>query len=195
MRGGLTRRFRFGRHEIKLATGAILEKMRLFTFTLVILAAIVRGACVSDPGGTTECRAFATSLSVKDRMSQAEKVFNLNEPITFELLIANGLNTPATLTAGSSCTAVVFEVVDSAQRRQWGSADNIACIQMLQPRTFEPLETVRESDTWDQRNTDGAFVPAGTYAVTASVGQYASGNGSLLDCRAELSQTATFRIQ
>ena len=128
-------------------------------------------------------------------MSQAEKVFNLNEPITFELLIANALNTPAMLTAGSSCTAVVFEVTDSAQRRQWGSADNIACIQMLQPRTFGPLETVRESDTWDQRNSDGAFVPEGSYVVTASVGQYAPGNGSLLDCRAELSQSATFRIQ
>jgi hypothetical protein len=97
--------------------------MRLFTFTLVVLAAAVRGACVSDPGGSTECRAFSTSLSVKDRMSQAEKQFNLNEPITFELLIANALNAPATLTAGSSCTAVVFEVTDSAQRRQWGSAD------------------------------------------------------------------------
>ena len=166
-----------------------------FFITLVVLAAIVRGACVSDPGGTTECRAFDTSLSVKDRMSQPEKVFNANEPITFELLIANVLNEPATLTAGSSCTAVVFEVADSARRRVWGSADNIACIQMLQPRTFQALETVRESDTWDQRNSDGAFVPAGNYVVTASVGQYAPGNGSLLDCRAELSQSATFRIQ
>lgn len=144
--------------------------MRLLTFTLVMLAALVRGACVSDPGNSTECRAFATSLSVKDRMSQAEKVFNLNEPITFELLIANALNTPATLTAGSSCTAVVFEVVDSAQRRRWGSADNIACVQMLQPRTFGPLETVREADTWDQRDSDGTFVPPGAYVVTASVG-------------------------
>ena len=166
-----------------------------FFITLVVLAAIVRGACVSDPGGTTECRAFDTSLSVKDRMSQPEKVFNMNEPITFELLIANALNEPATLTAGSSCTAVVFEVADSARRRVWGSADNIACLQMLQPRTFEPLETVRESDTWDQRNSDGTFVPAGTYVVTASVGQYAPGNGSLLDCRAELGKSATFRIQ
>ncbi|HVJ28674.1 MAG TPA: BsuPI-related putative proteinase inhibitor [Gammaproteobacteria bacterium] len=168
--------------------------MRLI-FTFVMLAAIVRAACVSDPGGTTECRAFATSLSVKDRMSQAEKLFNLNEPITFELLIANALNAPATLTAGSSCTAVVFEVTDSAQRRQWGSADTIACIQMLQPRTYAPLETVRESDTWDQRNSEGAFVPAGTYVATAAVGQFVSGNGGLLDCRAELTQSATFRIQ
>ena len=137
-----------------------------FFITLVVLAAIVRGACVSDPGGTTECRAFDTSLSVKDRMSQPEKVFNANEPITFELLIANVLNEPATLTAGSSCTAVVFEVADSARRRVWGSADNIACIQMLQPRTFAPLETVRESDTWDQRDSAGAFVQPGTYQVT-----------------------------
>lgn len=128
-------------------------------------------------------------------MSQAEKQFNLNEPITFELLIANALNAPATLTAGSSCTAVVFEVTDSAQRRLWGSADNIACIQMLQPRTFAPLETISESDTWDQRNSDGAFVPPGTYVVTAAVGQYVSENGGLLDCRAELSQSATFRIE
>ena len=160
-----------------------------------MLAAIVRGACVSDPGGTTDCRAFAASLSVKDRMSQAEKVFNLGEPITFELSIANTLNAPATLTAGSSCTAVVFEVADSARRRQWGSADNIACIQMLQPRTYAPLETVRESDTWDQRNSDGALVPAGTYSVTAAVGQYVPASGALLDCRAELSQSATYEIQ
>ncbi|HSC15130.1 MAG TPA: BsuPI-related putative proteinase inhibitor [Gammaproteobacteria bacterium] len=163
--------------------------------TLVVLSAVVRGACVSDPGGTAECRAFDTSLSVKDRMSQSEKVFSLNEPITFELLIANALNEPATLTAGSSCTAVVFEVADSTQKRVWGSADNIACIQMLQPRTYAPLETVTEADTWDQRDSEGAFVPAGTYAVTASVGQYASGSGGLLDCRAELGESATFRIQ
>jgi hypothetical protein len=168
--------------------------MRLL-ITLVVLAAVVRGACVSDPGGTAECRAFDTSLSVKDRMSQAEKVFNLTEPITFELLIANALNEPATLTAGSSCTAVVFEVADSTQKRVWGSADNIACIQMLQPRTYAPLETVSEADTWDQRDSDGAFVPPGTYVVTASAGQYASGSAGLLDCRAELGESATFRIQ
>jgi len=166
-----------------------------FFITLVVLAAIVRGACVSDPGGTTECRAFDTSLSVKDRMSQPEKVFNLNEPITFELLIANALNEPATLTAGSSCTAVVFEVADSARRRVWGSADNIACIQMLQPRTYAALETVRESDTWDQRDSDGAFVQPGTYQVTAVVGQYATRAGSLLDCRAELGKSSTFTIR
>jgi hypothetical protein len=155
----------------------------------------VRGACVSDPGRAAECRAFDTSLSVKDRMSQSEKRFNLNEPITFELLIANALNEPATLTAGSSCTAVVFEVADPSQKRVWGSADNIACIQMLQPRTYAPLETIRESDTWDQRNSDGVFVPPGTYVVTAAVGQYVSGSGGLLDCRAELGQSATFKIE
>ena len=166
-----------------------------FLITLVVLAAVVRGACVSDPGGTAECRAFDTSLAVKDRMSQSEKVFSLNEPITFELSIANTLNEPATLTAGSSCTAVVFEVADSTQTRVWGSADNIACIQMLQPRTYAPLEAVREADTWDQRDSEGALAPPGTYVVTASVGQYASGDGALLDCRAELGESATFRIQ
>jgi hypothetical protein len=166
-----------------------------FFIGLVVLAAVVRGACVSDSGGTGECRAFDTSLSVEDRMSQSEKVFNLNEPITFELLIANALNEPATLTAGSSCTAVVFEVADASQKRVWGSADNIACIQMLQPRTYAPLETVREADTWDQRGSDGAFVSPGTYVVTASVGQYARGDGGLLDCRAELGESATFTIR
>ena len=168
--------------------------MKLF-ITLLVVAAVVRGACESDPGGAAECRAFDTSLSVKDRMSQSEKVFNQNEPITFELLIANVLNEPATLTAGSSCTAVVFEVADSAQKRVWGSADNIACIQMLQPRTYEPLESATESDTWDQRDSGGAFVPSGTYVVTASVGQYASGKGALLDCRSELTESSTFRIR
>jgi len=167
-----------------------------FSIALFVLAAVVRTACVSDPGGTTEqCGAFSTSLSVEDRMSQAEKLFNLDEPITFELSIANVLNAPATLAASSTCTAVVFEVTDSARRRVWGSADNIACIQMLQPRTYVGLETASEAATWDQRDADGALVSPGSYAVTAAVGQYVSDAGSLLDCRAALSQSSTFTIR
>src|SRR5688572_18083102 len=154
------------------------------------LAAVVRAACVSDPAGTAEqCGAFSTSLSVEDRMSQSEKLFNLDEPITFELSIANLLNAPSTLTAGSTCTAVVFEVTDSRQRRVWGSADSLACIQMLQPRTYGPLETVTEAATWDQRDADGMLVTPGSYAVTATIGQYAPAAGGLLDCRAELSKS------
>lgn len=170
--------------------------MLKFSIALFVLAAVVRAACVSDPAGTTEqCRAFSTSLSVEDRMSQAEKLFNLDEPITFELLITNALDAPATLTASSTCTAVVFEVADSAQRRLWGSADGIACIQMLQPRTYGALETVTEAATWDQRDSEGVLVQPGSYVVTAAVGQYVSNAGGLLDCRAELSKSSTFRIQ
>ena len=170
--------------------------MLKLSVALFVLAAVVRAACVSDPGGTIEeCGAFSTSLSVEDRMSQAEKLFNPDEPITFELLIANALNVPATLTAGSSCTAVVFEVTDSAGLRQWGSADNLACIQMLQPRTYAGLESVTEAATWDQRGSDGALVMPGSYAVTATAGQYVSNAGGLLDCRTELSKSATFTIR
>jgi hypothetical protein len=167
-----------------------------FVISLFVVAAVVRAACVSDPGGTAEqCGAFSTSLSVEDRMSQAAAVFNPNEPINFNLAISNTLNAPATLTAGSSCTAVVFEVVDSEQKRRWGNADGIACIQMLQPRTFAPLEFVSESATWDQRDSDGAAVPPGTYTVNAAVGQYASDANGLVDCRVPLSQSATFTIR
>jgi hypothetical protein len=122
-------------------------------------------------------------------------VFNTGEPITFELTTTNTTNAPATLTAGSTCTAVVFEVFDAAQRRRWGNADGIACIQMLQPRTYAPLETVTESSTWDQQDS-GAPVPRGAYTVTANVGQYASDSeGALVDCRASLSKSAAFTIQ
>jgi hypothetical protein len=86
-------------------------------------------------------------------------------------------------------------VFDAAQRRRWGNADGIACIQMLQPRTYGPLETVRESSSWDQRDS-GAQVPRGAYTVTANVGQYASNSdGALVDCRAALSKSAGFTIQ
>jgi hypothetical protein len=176
-----------------MAEGRVLK----FSIALFVLAAVVRAACVSNPGGTTEelCLLFRTSLSVEDRMSQAASVFNPNEPIGFDLLIANTLNEPATLTASSSCTAVVFEVTDSAQRRRWGSADQIACIQMLQPRTYAPLETVSEPATWDQRDSDGVAVPPGRYTVIAAVGQYVSDTQGMVDCRAPLSQSATFTIQ
>jgi hypothetical protein len=169
--------------------------MKALGIAAVMLAAVVRAACVSDPGGTGgACAVFTTVLTVKDRMSQTANVFNLNEPIAFELKTTNTLNAPATLTAGSSCTAVVFEVTD-ANGRHWGNADNIACIQALQPRTFAPLEVVDESVTWDQRATDGAPVPAGTYTVNALVGQYASNENGLVDCRVPLGRSATFTIR
>jgi hypothetical protein len=161
----------------------------------VALAAALVYSCSNGSKEPTLCRTFSTSLSVKDRMSQAAAIFNPNEPITFELAITNTTNAPATLTAGSSCTAVVFEVQDSTQRRLWGSADGIACIQMLQPRTYAPFETVNHAATWDQRSSGGAAVPPGRYAATADVGQYVSDSGGLIDCRAELSKSTTFRIQ
>ena len=166
-----------------------------FFIALFVVAAVVRAACVSDPGGLVGCPGFTAVLSVQDRMSQAEKVFNPNEPITFGLEITNTQNAPATLTAGSSCTAVVFEVEDSAGRRKWGSADNIACIQMLQPKVFQPLEAVTESGTWDQRSSDGSAVSPGTYVVTASVGQFVGSDGGMLDCRADLGKSSTFTIR
>jgi hypothetical protein len=170
--------------------------LKLFSFAALIVAAVVRAACVSDPGGTLDdCRAFSTSLASKDRMSQAEKLFNPNEPITFELLISNTLNVPATLTAGSSCTAVVFEVTDAARRRQWGSADTMACVQMLQPRRFDPLEAITETATWDQTSSDGMPVPPGTYTVTAAVGQFVSDTNGFVDCRVPLGKSATFTIR
>jgi hypothetical protein len=169
--------------------------MKALGIAAVMLAAVVRAACVSDPGGIAgPCGAFTTVLTVKDRMSQAADVFNPSEPIGFELATTNTLNAPATLTAGSSCTAVVFEVTD-ANDRHWGNADDIACIQMLQPRTFAPLEIVSEAVTWDQRDADGAPVPAGTYTVKAMVGQYASDENGLVDCAVPLGKSATFTIR
>jgi hypothetical protein len=162
----------------------------------IVLAASVPAACTGGGSASTAaCRTFATSLSLEDRMSQGANGFTPGEPITFELAITNTRNASATLTASSSCTAVVFEVTDSAQRRRWGSADQIACIQMLQPRTYAALETVRERVTWDQRSADGAVVAPGAYVVTASVGQYVSDAEGLLDCRAELGKSATFTIE
>jgi len=168
--------------------------MEFSRLACVALAAFVASACDSSSTNPKLCGTFSTSLAVKDRMSQAATIFNPNEPITFELAITNTANAPATLTASSSCTAVVFEVHDSAQRRLWGSADGIACIAMLQPRTYAPFETVNHAATWDQRSS-GAAVPPGTYAVTADVGQYVSDSGGLINCRATLSKSATFRIQ
>jgi hypothetical protein len=129
-------------------------------------------------------------------MAQGVDIFNPGEAITFDLAITNTSNAPATLTAGSSCNAVVFEVFDSAKRRLWGNADGIACLMMLQARTYMPLETVQESSTWDQRETGGAQVPPGSYTVIASVGQYApAAGGQLVDCRVRLSKSAQLTIR
>ena len=167
------------------------------TVALTLMTAAVTAACDGGSGSSaSECRTFRTTLSVKDRMSQGAAVFNPGEPITFELQIANTSVIQATLTAASSCTAVVFEVFDASEQRQWGSADGIACFVPAQPRTYSPLEVVTESSTWNQKGSGrtGVQVPSGDYLVTASVGQYVSASQGLLDCRAELGQTTTFRI-
>ncbi|HET8697726.1 MAG TPA: BsuPI-related putative proteinase inhibitor [Gammaproteobacteria bacterium] len=160
------------------------------------LASMALVAC--DGGSSAEqnaaCGIFRTELTVKDRMSQGVDIFNPGEAVTFELAITNTSNAPATLTAGSSCSAVVFEVFDSTKQRLWGNADGIACLMMLQARTYAPLETVRESSTWDQRASGGAQVPTGSYTVIADVGQYAPAVGQLVDCRARLSKSAQLAI-
>ena len=96
------------------------------TVALTLMTAAVTAACDGGSGSSaSECRVFRTALSVEDRMSQVAGVFNPGEPITFELQIANTSVIQATLTAASSCTAVVFEVFDASEQRQWGSADGI----------------------------------------------------------------------
>ena len=75
------------------------------------------------------------------------------------------------------------------------SADNIVCIQMLQPRRYAPLENVTEAATWDQRSSNGVLVPPGDYLVTAHVGQHMSDAGGVLDCDANLGKSAAFTIR
>ena len=162
------------------------------------LASLLAGCASETPaaGEPDGCLTFSTSLSVKDRMSQPVNAFNPAEPITFELQTTNTTNATAILTAGSSCTAVVFEVFDSAKQRHWGSADGIACIAMLQPRTYAPLESTTNASTWDQQSTTVTQVPSGTYTVTANVGQYVTNaQGQQFSCREQLSKSATFTIQ
>ncbi|HEY9182849.1 MAG TPA: hypothetical protein VIQ99_06600, partial [Gammaproteobacteria bacterium] len=60
-----------------------------FWITLIVMSAVVRAACVSDPGGTVGCPGFRAVLTVEDRMSQGESRFNPNEPIAFKMLITN----------------------------------------------------------------------------------------------------------
>jgi hypothetical protein len=173
----------------------------LYAASLVVVSAAATAAC--DNGGSgasgarsgsSACRTFRTTLAVRDRMSQAVGVFNSGEPITFELRIANSTNNGATLMAGSSCTAVVFEVSDSANQRRWGNADGIACVVRAQPHLYAPFEVVTESSMWNQKDSAGVQVPTGDYVVTASVGQYLAIPQGLVNCP-ELGQTATLRIQ
>lgn len=161
----------------------------------LVLISLLSAACAGVSRDTAACSAFGTALVLRDRVGQAAATFNAGEPIELELAVANLRREPSTLTAGSSCTAVLFEVTSSAQRRVWGSADGIGCIQMLQPRTYAPLETVLHSVVWDQRDSDGTVVQPGTFRVAGSVGQYASDAAGLVDCGADLGKSATFRIR
>ena len=164
---------------------------------LVLSSAVLTTACSHGGGGADDCQTFRTALSVKDRMSQAVTVFNPGEAINFELEITNTTNAGATLSAASSCTAVVFEVFDATQQRRWGSADGVNCMPPLVPRTYAALETVTESQAWDQTDSGGTRVTSGQYQVKAEVGQYASSPSAQgpVDCRAQLNRSMTFLIQ
>jgi hypothetical protein len=128
-------------------------------------------------------------------MDQPATTFNTGEAITFQLSIANQHDTPATLTAASSCQATTFEVWSITEQRLWGSADGIACVMAVQPRVYAPREEVVYETTWNQRDGNGAQLPAGTYSMRAHAGQYATdAQGKLTHCSAKLDKTATFRI-
>ena len=167
---------------------------------VVSFAAAVLALCAgctggNGSGGQSACSAFRTTLSINDRMSQVSQTFVPGEDITFVFEISNTTTYPIILTAGSSCTAVIFEVFDNGAQRKWGSADNIACIAMLQPRTYAPYESVTYTSVWNQHDSGSAQVPSGNYQVTATAGQYATDNqGRLFDCKATLGKTASFTI-
>jgi hypothetical protein len=167
--------------------------MKPFVASLVLTSAVVTTAC--DNGGTDgigDCQTLRTALSVKDRMSQTESVFNPGEAITFELSITNTTIFRPTLMLAASCVPVVFAVFDAAGRRLWGNF-GVTCVVNPPPLTFQPMETVTESLTWNQV-ASGGQVPSGRYDVAAEVGQYVSPQG-LLDCGAQLNQSASFLIQ
>jgi hypothetical protein len=167
------------------------------TALCIALATVLCAGCAEEsPPGSDPCRTFNTTLAVRDRMNQPATSFAPGEEIVFDLTVANVTNAPATLTAGSTCTAVVFEVFDAGKNRLWGSADNIACIQMLQPRTYLPFESVHYTDTWRPALYDNLPAPPMTVTVTANVGQFMTdAQGRQHECRTALSKSATFTIQ
>jgi hypothetical protein len=164
--------------------------------TFVAASILVLGCSEESPPGGDPCRTFNTTLAIRDRMNQPATVFAPGEEIAFDLTVANVTYTSATLTAGSTCTAVVFEVFDAGQNRLWGSADDIACIQMLQPRTYLPFESVHYEDTWRPALYDNLPAPPSVLTVTANVGQFMTdAQGRQHECRSALSKSATFTIQ
>jgi hypothetical protein len=165
----------------------------------VIISTCVLGlsGCAGDSAQSApaQCDTFRTLLTVKDRMSQPAQHFIVGEPITFELQVANTTNFNATLTAGSTCGGVVFEVFDNSNQRRFGSMDGVMCIQMTQPRTYASLEATINAYTWNQAASDNQVEP-GTYSVVANVGQWVTNaEGQQIDCKVALQKTASFTIQ
>ncbi len=172
--------------------------MKTYSLTGIALASLTiwTGCNEKTLLGNDPCDVFKSTLAVQDRFLQPATAFNSGEEIHFNLEIANTTNAPATLMESSPCSAVTFEVFDSAKQRQWGSADNIGCIQVLLPRNYLPYERLQYTGTWQPDPNGSPPVQPGTFTVVATVSQYiGDSQGQLLQCHEALSTSARFRIQ
>jgi Intracellular proteinase inhibitor len=146
--------------------------------TLVLCQAILLAACSnggSDGGVSTDppapparapeqCGAFASTLTIKDRMQQPVNVFNPGEPVTLEMRITNASANPAALGSGTECTQGFF-VADRSNNMVWHSGDGVACTMQFIQIQLAPGETFIYSRQWNLTGHDGTRLPAGVYTV------------------------------
>jgi hypothetical protein len=107
-------------------------------------------------------------LEVQDAAGSAARSFAPGAPVGLVLEVRNAGDAPRRLEFASGRTHD-FAVSDAQGRELWRWSRGRFFVQMLSEIELAPGESRRFAEAWDQRDAEGAAVPAGRYQVVASL--------------------------
>lgn len=102
-----------------------------------------------------------------------KSVYAVGEPVVIGAQLTNTASQPFPYSVGTPCSldlAIYVNTTNGLQDITSSLQEPTPCIQVIQERTVEPGEVIRQNASWDQliRFTTGSLqAPAGTYVISA----------------------------
>jgi hypothetical protein len=137
-----------------------------------VLAVCVSGACDGATPPPTTAAELVTTLQVEDASGQPRADFARGEPMQFQLSVSNRSAVAATVPMALCGEQDNYVVLQSPGATPvWNAAATEAHCNVLPvtPLVLQPGQTVQFSILWNQTDSTGNPLPAGSYEVMAGI--------------------------
>jgi hypothetical protein len=132
------------------------------------------GSLTSTPASSRvaneQCQSSAEQIGLVSQVETPKGIFDPGEPVEITLVLADCADNDATLHFPTT-QRYDFTIVDANGNEVWKSSDGKSFAQTEGTEVMTPGQTVRYTETWDQKDRDGNQAPDGVYKLSAfSVG-------------------------